>query len=697
MLGYAREELDFHFSTWEELVHPEDLPRALDDLRAYLEGEADTYDPEIRMRTKSGDWRWIQTIGRVVERDEEGTVARLAGIHLDIDERKRAEQALREAKARYQTLIEHFPDGGVFLFDENLEYTIAGGKGLAAAGFSPSDFAGKTPRDLFPTEIAEEQMRCYRHALEGQKKGFEQTFDGRHYRVQTLPIREGNGEVVAGMAVSQDITERKETRQRLERYRAYTDRLLDAVDDLFFVLGEEAQFRRWNERLPEVTGYSDDELAEMTAFDLVPESEHERVAATVGNAFVSGSVQAELPLLRKDGTTFPYEFVGSLVRSPEGELQIVGVGRDITERKRRKEALERKNDLFTRAQDIASVGAWEYDVRAGELTTTDEMSRIFGHSPGTDMTVEQRILSHHPDDQPTIRAALRRAIEEGEPYDLELRLVRDDGTQRWIHSRGEPQLEDGEIVRVRGTIQDITERRRQREALKEAKDAAEEADRIKSALLSNMNHEFRTPLTSIISFSELLSREPDLAETFADRILGGGRRLLHTLNTVMDFAELEAGSVSVTPMRVDVNSLVRSTVDTFSHLVGQDLSVQIHVPTEGLTVSQDEHHLERVLTHLVHNALKFTEEGTIEITARRASDGVAVSVSDPGIGIPPEALPHVFDEFAQASSGSDRTHEGNGIGLTVVKRLVAHMDGTVALDSTPGAGTEVTVRLPNLE
>jgi signal transduction histidine kinase len=306
-------------------------------------------------------------------------------------------------------------------------------------------------------------------------------------------------------------------------------------------------------------------------------------------------------------------------------------------------------------------------------------------------------LSHHPDDQPTIRAALRRAIEEGEPYDLELRLVRDDGTQRWIHSRGEPQLEDGEIVRVRGTIQDITERRRQREALKEAKDAAEEADRIKSALLSNMNHEFRTPLTSIISFSELLSREPDLAETFADRILGGGRRLLHTLNTVMDFAELEAGSVSVTPMRVDVNSLVRSTVDTFSHLVGQDLSVQIHVPTEGLTVSQDEHHLERVLTHLVHNALKFTEEGTIEITARRASDGVAVSVSDPGIGIPPEALPHVFDEFAQASSGSDRTHEGNGIGLTVVKRLVAHMDGTVALDSTPGAGTEVTVRLPNLE
>ena len=697
MLGYAREELDFHFRTWEELVHPEDLPRALDALEAYLLGTADTYDPEIRMRTKSGDWRWIQTIGKVVEGDEEGTVTRFAGIHLDIDDRKRAEQALRTAKARYQTLIEHFPDGGVFLFDEDLEYTIAGGKGLEDVGLTPSDFKGNTIRDLFPAELAETAMRYYRRALEGQKNVFDQTLDGRHHRVQTLPVRDGDGEVVAGMAVSQDITERKETRQRLERYRAYTDRLLDAVDDLFFVLGEEAQFRRWNERLPEVTGYSDDELAEMTALDLVPESEHERMAATVGTAFVSGSVQAELPLLRKDGTTFPYEFVGSLVRSPEGELQIVGVGRDITERKRRKEALERKNDLFTKAQDIASVGAWEYHVPSDEMIMTDMAYRIGGLSPDERMTREKGISVFHPEDQPAVREAIARAVEEGTSFGLELRLITEEGEQRWVRTRGEPQEENGEVVRLRGTVQDVTGRVRRREALKEAKETAEEADRIKSALLSNMNHEFRTPLTSIISFSELLSREPELVETFADRILGGGRRLLHTLNTVMDFAELESGSVSLTPMRVDVNSLVRSTVNAFSHLIDQDLSVQIHEPAGPLTASLDEHHVERVLTHLVHNALKFTEEGTIEVTLRDTAEGVAVSVSDPGIGIDPEVLPRMFDEFAQASSGSDRTHEGNGIGLTIVKRLVDQMDGDVTLRSTPGEGTTATVRLPNLE
>ena len=113
MLGYTREELDFHFSTWEELVHPEDLKRATTVLRRYVEGETDTYDPEIRMRTKSGQWRWIQTVGRVVERGRDARATRVAGIHLDIDERKRAEEALREREAQLRGLTNSIP-GVVF-------------------------------------------------------------------------------------------------------------------------------------------------------------------------------------------------------------------------------------------------------------------------------------------------------------------------------------------------------------------------------------------------------------------------------------------------------------------------------------------------------------------------------------------------------------------------------------------------------
>lgn len=433
----------------------------------------------------------------------------------------------------------------------------------------------------------------------------------------------------------------------------------------------------------------------MTVFDFVPESDHERVAARMADAFASGSAHIEAPLLRKDGSTIPYEFVGSLVEHPDGSVQIVGVGRDIAERRRRKEVLERQNDLFTKAQDIASVGAWEYNRRADETVLSKEACRIFGIEPGTTTTPAETHELFHPDDQSTVRSAFRRALENGEPYDLELRLTPRDGTQRWVHTRGEPQMENGEVVRLRGTIQDVTERVQRRQELEDAKETAEEADRIKSALLSNMNHEFRTPLTSIISFSKLIRESPELAEDFADRILGGGRRLLHTLNTVMDFAELEAHSEASAPTHVDVGGLARSVISKLSHLVDRkELSVQVCEPDGAVAGILDEHLVERVLVHLVNNAVKFTENGEVSVTVCTEGETVVLRVTDTGIGIDPAFLPRVYDQFAQASSGDDRTHEGNGLGLTIVNRMVARMDGTVSIDSTPGEGTEVTVRLP---
>jgi PAS domain S-box-containing protein len=380
----------------------------------------------------------------------------------------------------------------------------------------------------------------------------------------------------------------------------------------------------------------------------------------------------------------------------EGTVRwIVGSSRDITERKRRKEVLERQNDLFTKAQTMANIGAGEYNVQTGEGMVTNELKRMHGLSPDDELTLERSISFYHPEDQPTIREAFTEAVEAGEPYDLELRLITADDEHRWVHTRGEPQEEDGEIVRVRGTIQDVTERVRRREQLEAAKERAEEADRIKSALLSNMNHEFRTPLTSIISFSELISDNPDVAGQFADRILGGGKRLLYTLNTVMDFAELEAGDRSVTHRRFQLREVVRSVANEFrarARRNGIDLSIDL--PDDLSAVTLDQHRVERILTHLVHNAVKFTDDGSVGVCVRKDDSLVELRVEDTGVGIDPDFQDHVFDEFAQQSSGYDRSHEGNGLGLTIVKRLVEEMEGQLDLSSAPGEGTRVTVWVP---
>jgi signal transduction histidine kinase len=236
---------------------------------------------------------------------------------------------------------------------------------------------------------------------------------------------------------------------------------------------------------------------------------------------------------------------------------------------------------------------------------------------------------------------------------------------------------------------------RRREELKAAKEEAEEAARVKSALLTNMNHELRTPLTSIISFGEILASSPELADTFAERIVGGGKRLLRTLNTVMDFAELEAGTLNPAPVSLDVRDVARSVAGDFQSEAGRkDLALEVDTPDAPVRAHLDKHLVERVLAHLVSNAVKFTEEGGAAVTVRQEGGAAEIEVRDTGIGIPPEARPRVFEEFYQASTGNDRTHEGNGLGLTIARRIVERMEGTIELESEQGTGTRVTVRFP---
>nr|WP_244605404.1 PAS domain S-box protein [Halorhabdus rudnickae] len=144
------------------------------------------------------------------------------------------------------------------------------------------------------------------------------------------------------------------------------------------------------------------------------------------------------------------------------------------EKSRATKYIERQNDLFTKAQNIASVGAWEYDIETDAFYNSEEVLRIHGLSPAEDITAEKSFTYYHPDDRPRIRNAFQQAIEAGESYDLELRLIDDDGNIRWVRTLGEPQTEDGKLVRVRGTIQDITEHKERQQELNEQKERAEQ-------------------------------------------------------------------------------------------------------------------------------------------------------------------------------------------------------------------------------
>jgi len=280
-----------------------------------------------------------------------------------------------------------------------------------------------------------------------------------------------------------------------------------------------------------------------------------------------------------------------------------------------------------------------------------------------------------------------------EPY--EAVVVRADGTTFPAEIEERAVDAQGRTVRV-AAIRDVTERKKWEEEILRAKEEAEEMARLKSSLLNNMSHELRTPITSIIGYAELILNEPDADhEDFALRIQESGERLSRTLRAVLEMAQVESGSLEVTRTDVDVRLLVRKVVEghrSMAEQKGLNLRVQVRAPTGSFYT--DRTLVRRILSTLVHNAIKFTEDGRVTVEVESSEKGMRLSVSDTGIGIAPDFLEHLFEPFTQESEGRGRTHEGTGLGLALTERMVDLLGGDIDVESVKEEGTTVAVWIP---
>jgi len=257
--------------------------------------------------------------------------------------------------------------------------------------------------------------------------------------------------------------------------------------------------------------------------------------------------------------------------------------------------------------------------------------------------------------------------------------------------------EHGNLVGVVCVAQDITERKRYESELIDARDEAEEMSRLKSAFLANMSHEIRTPLTGIIGYAQILVDEvADGIREFADMIAKGARRLHDTLNSVLELARLEANERKLAYEKVDVAVEIRDTLKLFAS-TAEEKGITLRGPNVGTTFAYvDRIALNRIVSNLVNNALKFTTEGRVIVRMRTRDRWLELLVEDTGIGIKKKFLPHIFDEFKQESTGESRSYEGSGLGLTITQKLVHLHKGNIQVRSKEGKGTSFLVRLPRI-
>jgi len=249
-----------------------------------------------------------------------------------------------------------------------------------------------------------------------------------------------------------------------------------------------------------------------------------------------------------------------------------------------------------------------------------------------------------------------------------------------------------------GFVQDITERKSYEAMLRDAKEKAEEMARLKTAFLANMSHEIRTPLTSVLGYASLLAREvSEKQRRFAELIIQSGRRLMDTLNSVLALAQLEARRVELDLAEADVCQEVREVVQmlhTSAESKGLYLRFSAAPGAEDMRARLDRGAFSSILQNLIGNAIKFTEKGGVEARVECNRERVFVHVSDTGVGMDVSFLPHIFDEFRQESTGLGRSHEGNGLGLSITKRLTELLGGRIQVQSTKGRGSTFTVSFP---
>ncbi|MFP5221262.1 MAG: response regulator [Acidobacteriota bacterium] len=346
--------------------------------------------------------------------------------------------------------------------------------------------------------------------------------------------------------------------------------------------------------------------------------------------------------------------------------------------------------------------------RADKTGTRDYFNRTWLEFSGSSLSNELGdgwLDNVHPDDLPTSLERIRQSVSARQPFEISYRLLRADGEWRWITDLGRPfRGPKGEYAGYIGCCIDITLRIDQQMALQEAKARAEAADMAKSEFLANISHEVRTPLNGIIGMLDaLMDSAPTAPQAeYIETAKYSAKQLLDVLNDLLDLARIEAGNLRVQLSHINVADMIRKAVDVYAleaQGLGLELRAEVGPELEPVTIPLDEVRMRQMIFNLVGNAFKFTNVGgqvslNAFLSGPPGTQKLVLMVSDTGIGIADEKLSSIFEPFVQAEGSLTRQFGGAGLGLSIVRKLVSLMQGTICVMSELGVGSLFAISIP---
>ncbi|MEI7485422.1 MAG: PAS domain S-box protein, partial [Ignavibacteriota bacterium] len=653
-----------------------------------------------------GNRKWVST-SKIPFVDSSGDIIGIIGIALDITERKLSEELIRESEEKYRNLVE-LTKTGFLIMDSRGIVLEANDEYVRLSGHK--SFSEIEGRSVLEWTAEYEKEKNIAAVEEVSRKGFINNFEidyvdsGGHITpIEINGYVEGQGKEIRIISLCYDITKRKQAEIALRETESQYRDLANSCLALIWKSGTDMLCNYFNEPWLRFTGRTLEQEMGNGWLEGVHPDDMDFCMKTYDGAFEKREKFSMEYRLRNALGEYRWLLdMGTPYYKTDGEFTgYIGHCFDISELKQAEEQLKQLTSRLTLATLAGGVGIWEWDIVNNVLMWDDQMYALYGIEKDKFSGVyEAWRAGLHPDDIKRCDTDIQLALSNDKEFDTEYRNIWSDGSVHTIRAIAIVQRDEaGKPLRMLGTNWDITEQKEAESVLLKAKQDADIANRTKSVFLANMSHEIRTPLNAIIGFSQLLNRDKLLSESqkeYSVSIIRAGEHLLALINDILELSKVEAGRVSLRPVNVDLHTFLRDMQMIFKERASSK-HIYIKFETdENLPrfAEVDESKLRQIFINLIGNAVKFTDEGGVEVHTRieKGNDKtgrLVVAIKDTGPGISKDEMGNLFQHFVQTSAGIKKG-SGTGLGLVLSRELAVLMGGNITVQSEPGKGSVFT-------
>jgi PAS domain S-box-containing protein len=515
-------------------------------------------------------------------------------------------------------------------------------------------------------------------------------------RIKELELELGN--------LKSDIIADKQTETNLTESNLFNSQIINSLEEGVIVYDHNLQYKLWNHFMEELSGIPATQVLGKYPTEVFPFLEDVGVIKNLKRVLNGENIDAvdfpfHMPLSGKSGWSSDKNMP---IQNVNGEIiGVIGTVHDITERKRVEQEIKESESSLRNAQEIAKMSSWEWDMVTQKKYWSGSYLTISGFkSTNVEPSFELFRSRIHPDDVHLFDEMYAKVMKDKTPLSFELRLMHPDRTIKWIQNNLSPVIEDDKLVKLKGVIIDINDRKQAELALKESERILLQLNIDKDRFISILGHDLKSPFNNILGLSEVLTEDirnlnTDEIEEIAKNINKSAKITKKLLEDILMWARTQQGKIPFKPQTLRFADICKDILEILNPSASVKNITIYNSCVDHITVYSDAEMIKTILLNLVSNAIKFTDrDGKIIISAEQNSENVIISVSDNGIGIAPDDLKKLFDICEVMTTKGTAGETGTGLGLLLCKEFVEKHGGKIWVESEVGKGSDFKFNLP---